>query len=307
MITGESVRTLGIVGTGAIGVSWAALGLSRGLDVMAWDPADGAEERLRSQAAILLGGDAPDGRLRFAGSLAETAAAADLVLENGPERLETKREIFAALDAAAGPEVLLASSSSGLMPTTFAGACARHPERVLVTHPFNPPHLVPLVEVVGGRQTSEEAIEAAMTTLRALGKKPIRIRQEVPGHVANRLQAALWREAYSLVDRGVASVADIDTAIADGPGLRWSLLGPFATQHVSGGPGGLRHVMEHLGPPMVEWWDTLEQPEWTPELKDKIAAGMDSELGDTGTADLVARRDAALRQLMRLKAEHDLS
>lgn len=307
MIKGENIRTLGIVGAGAIGVSWTALGLSRGLDVVAWDPAAGAEDRLRAQAATLLGGEMPaDGELRFAGSLAEVAETADLVLENGPERLETKREIFAALDAAAAPEVLLASSSSGLTPSTFADACARHPERVLVTHPFNPPHLVPLVEVVGGRLTSEEAIEAAMTALRSLGKKPIRIRQEIPGHVANRLQAALWREAYSLVDRGIVSVADIDTAIADGPGLRWSLLGPFATQHVSGGPGGLRHVMEHLGPPMVEWWDTLQQPEWTPELIDRIVAGMDEALAGTDTADLVARRDQALLQLMRLKADHDL-
>lgn len=307
MITGENIRTLGIVGTGAIGVSWAALGLSRGLDIVAWDPADGAGERLRAQVTTLLDGEAPAAeRIRFAGGPGEVAAAADLVLESGPERLEIKRELFAALDDAAAPGVLLASSSSGLMPSTFQDACARHPERMLVAHPFNPPHLVPLVEVVGGRRTSEEAIEAAMTALRHLGKKPIRIRQEVPGHVANRLQAALWREAYSLVDRGIASVADIDTAIADGPGLRWSLLGPFATQHVSGGPGGLRHALEHLGPPMVEWWETLGQPEWTPELIDRLVTGMTEALAGTDTADLVTRRDQALRQLMRLKTDHDL-
>lgn len=308
MITGENIRTLGIVGTGAIGVSWAALGLSRGLDIVAWDPADGAEERLRAQVTTLLDGEAPAAeRIRFAGGLGEVAEAAGMVLESGPERIETKREIFAALDDAAGPGVLLASSSSGLMPSTVQDACARHPERMLVAHPFNPPHLVPLVEVVGGRQTSEEAIEATMTALRHLGKKPIRIHQEVPGHVANRLQAALWREAYSLVDRGIVSVADIDTAIADGPGLRWSLLGPFATQHVSGGPGGLRHALEHLGPPMVEWWETLGQPEWTPELIDRLVTGMTEALAGTDAADLVARRDQALRQLMRLKTEHDLA
>lgn len=295
MRSGESVRTLGVVGTGAIGVSWVALGLEHGLDVVAWDPAEGAEERLRAQV--------PEGPLRFADGLEDIGAAADLVLESGPERLEVKREIFAALDAAAPAEVLLTSSSSGLMPSTFQDACTRHPERVLVAHPFNPPHLVPLVEVVGGSATSPEAVEAALETLRHLGKRPIHIRREVPGHVANRLQAALWREAYHLVDQGIVSVADIDTAIADGPGLRWSLLGPFATQHLSGGPGGLGHVLEHLGPPMVEWWDDLGHPALTAGLVEKLVDGVDEELDGTSAEDLVARRDQALRRLLEIKTD----
>ncbi len=232
---------------------------------------------------------------------------ADVVLESGPERLETKRELFARLDAVAGPEVLLASSSSGLVPSSFQDACARHPERVLVAHPFNPPHLVPLVEVVGGRATSEEAVEAALALLRHLGKKPIRIRREVPGHVANRLQAALWREAYHLVDTGVVSVADLDVAIASGPGLRWSLLGPIATQHVSGGPGGFAHVMAHLGPPMVEWWRDLGDPELTQELVDRLVHGIDDELDGADVDELVVRRDRALAELIELKAAHGLA
>lgn len=295
MRSGESVRTLGVVGTGAIGVSWVVLGLEHGLDVIAWDPAEGAEERLRAQI--------PEGSLRFADSLEEVGAAADLVLESGPERLEVKREIFAALDAAAAGDVLLTSSSSGLMPSTFQDACTHHPERVLVAHPFNPPHLVPLVEVVGGSATSAVAVEAALETLRHLGKRPIHIRREVPGHVANRLQAALWREAYHLVDQGIVSVADIDTAIADGPGLRWSLLGPFATQHLSGGPGGLGHVLEHLGPPMVEWWDDLGHPKLTAGLVEKLVDGVGEELDGTSAEDLVARRDQALRRLLEIKTD----
>ena len=295
MRSGETVRTLGVVGTGAIGVSWVVLGLEHGLDVVAWDPAEGAEERLRAQI--------PEGSLRFAEGLEEVGRDADLVLESGPERLEVKREIFAALDAAAAPDVLLTSSSSGLMPSTFQDACTRHPERVLVAHPFNPPHLVPLVEVVGGSATSAEAVEAALETLRHLGKRPIHIRREVPGHVANRLQAALWREAYHLVDQGIVSVADIDTAIADGPGLRWSLLGPFATQHLSGGPGGLGHVLEHLGPPMVEWWNDLGHPELTAELVEKLVDGVDEELDGTSAEDLVGRRDQALRRLLEIKTD----
>lgn len=300
MRSGENVRTLGVVGTGAIGVSWVVLGLEHGLDVVAWDPAEGAEERLRAQVAVPTG-DA--GSLRFADSLGEVGAAADLVLESGPERLEVKREIFAALDEAAAGDVLLTSSSSGLMPSTFQDACTHHPERVLVAHPFNPPHLVPLVEVVGGSATSAEAVEAALETLRHLGKRPIHIRREVPGHVANRLQAALWREAYHLVDQGIVSVADIDTAIADGPGLRWSLLGPFATQHLSGGPGGLGHVLEHLGPPMVEWWDDLGHPELTAGLVEKLVDGVDEELDGTSAEDLVGRRDQALRRLLEIKTD----
>ncbi|MEU0264671.1 3-hydroxyacyl-CoA dehydrogenase NAD-binding domain-containing protein [Nocardioides sp. NPDC006303] len=295
MRSGENVRTLGVVGTGAIGVSWVVLGLEHGLDVVAWDPAEGAEERLRAQI--------PEGSLRFAEGLEEVGRDADLVLESGPERLEVKREIFAALDAAAAPDVLLTSSSSGLMPSTFQDACTHHSERVLVAHPFNPPHLVPLVEVVGGSATSAEAVDAALETLRHLGKRPIHIRREVPGHVANRLQAALWREAYHLVDQGIVSVADIDTAIADGPGLRWSLLGPFATQHLSGGPGGLGHVLEHLGPPMVEWWDDLGHPKLTAGLVEKLVDGVDEELDGTSAEDLVARRDQALRRLLEIKTD----
>jgi carnitine 3-dehydrogenase len=241
-------------------------------------------------------------RLTFTADLGEAAAAADLVLENGPERLEIKRELFAALDAAAGPGVLLASSSSGLGPSSFAGACARHPERVLVAHPFNPPHLVPLVEVVGGRETSEQAVESALEIFRYLGKRPIRLRRELPGHVANRLQAALWREAYYLAGQGVVSVEDIDVAISSGPGLRWALLGPFATQHLSGGGGGLEHVLAHLGPPMVEWWDDLGSPELSPELIATLVAGVRQEFAGRDETDVLARRDRALRELMDLKA-----
>lgn len=312
-LAAEEVRTLGVVGAGAIGASWAALGLDRGLQVLAWDPAEGAEQRLRDQVDRLLraaerhtdgtaeGADRMTS-LRMADSLVDVAASADLVLEGGPERLEVKQQIFAELDAAARPEVLLTSSSSGLRPSEIQASCARHPERVLVAHPFNPPHLVPLVEVVGGSRTSEAAVDAALATFRHLGKQPIRIRQEVPGHVANRLQAALWREAYHLVDQGVCSVADIDAAISSGPGLRWALLGPFATQHVSGGPGGLAHVLDHLGPPMVEWWQDLGDPELTPSLVERLVAGVDEELAGADVAEVTARRDEGLQQLMELKA-----
>ncbi|WP_232668521.1 3-hydroxyacyl-CoA dehydrogenase NAD-binding domain-containing protein [Pseudonocardia sp. TRM90224] len=299
-----------VVGTGVIGASWAAHFLGRGMDVVATDPAAGAEERLRADVAAhwptvtalgLAEGASPE-RLTFTADLAAAVADADFVQESGPERPEVKHELFAALDAAARPDVVLASSSSGMLPSDIALGCPDHPERVLVGHPFHPPHVVPLVEVVPGRRTAEPAVESAMAFYAGAGKKPIRLRQELPGHVANRLQAALWREAYSLVDRGVATVADIDTAISDGPGLRWSVLGPFTAQHLSGGPGGIAHVLEHLGPPTEAWWRDLGDPTLTPALVDKIVAGVAEAVGDTDPAQLAARRDAVLLAVLAAKA-----
>jgi 3-hydroxyacyl-CoA dehydrogenase len=298
------IATVAVVGTGVIGASWAALFLSHGLDVVATDPASGAEERLRADVAAT--GLPVRGRLSFVADVAEAVAGADFVQENGPERIEVKHDLFAVMDAAARPDVVLASSSSGLVPSAIATACPAHPERLLVGHPFNPPHLLPLVEVVPGERTGEAAVDRAMAFYTSVGKKPIRLRHELPGHVANRLQAALWREAYSLVDRGVATVADIDTAIANGPGLRWALLGPFAVQHLSGGPGGIAHVLEHLGPPTEAWWRDMGDPSLTPELVGKIVAGVDAELAGLDPAELVARRDAAIRALLASKAEHGL-
>ncbi len=311
MIAADRIRTVCVVGTGAIGASWTALVLSRGLEVVATDPAEGASEALTDIVSARLAelGAADAGwqdRLTFEPDLGRAVTDSDLVLENGPERLEVKRDIFAALDEAAGPDVLLASSSSGLLPSSFQSACRRAPERVLVAHPFNPPHLLPLVEVVGGEQTSEEAVESAMQVMRRLGKRPIRIRRELPGHVANRLQAALWREAYHLVDQGVVSAADLDAAIASGPGLRWALLGPLATQHLSGGPGGLAHVLDHLGPPMADWWADLGQPELTPALVETLVAAVDDEFEGTSADDVRSRRDRALLDLMALKGRNGL-
>ena len=306
-----TVQRVAVVGTGVIGASWAAHFLAHGLDVTATDPSPGAEERLRSDVAAIwptltpAAGGSPE-RLAFTSDPAEAVADADFVQENGPEREDVKHEVFAVLDTAARPDVVLASSSSGLLPSVIARGCPQHPERVVIGHPFNPPHLIPLVEVVPGEKTSEQAVEAALAFYTAVGKKPIRLRQELPGHVANRLQAALWQEAYSLVERGVATVADIDTAITHGPGLRWAVLGPFANQHLSGGPGGIAHVLEHLGPPTEAWWRDLGQVTLTPELVAKLVAGVDEELAGVDPAELVARRDAVLTALLAAKARTDL-
>jgi carnitine 3-dehydrogenase len=306
-----NVQRVAVVGTGVIGISWAAHFLAHGLDVVATDPAPGAEERLRADVAAIWPTVQPVAgasleRLSFTADAGAAAAGADFVQENGPEREDVKHRLFAVLDEAARPEVVLASSSSGLLPSVIARGAPRHPERVLIGHPFNPPHLIPLVEVVPGEKTAEEAVEAAIAFYAAVGKKPIRLRQEVPGHIANRLQAALWQEAYSLVERGVATVADIDTAIANGPGLRWAVLGPFLNKHLSGGPGGIAHDLEHLGPPTEKWWRDLGQVTLTPELVAKLVAGVDEELAGVDPAELAARRDVVLNALLAAKAQTEL-
>jgi 3-hydroxyacyl-CoA dehydrogenase len=297
------IATIAVVGAGSIGGSWTVLALAKGLTVHAADPDPAAADRLSATVETLLTDLDADAaalaRLHVHTDGAAAAAAADFVIEAGPERVDVKRELFAALDEATAPDVVLASSSSGFGPSAFQDAC-RHAERVVVAHPFNPPHLVPLVEVVGGKVTSEATMEATMSTMSLLGRRPVRVRSELPGHVVNRLQAALWREAYDLVRRGAITVADLDQAVASGPGLRWALLGPIATQHLSGGPGGMAHVLEHLGPPMLDWWDDLGTPELTPELTAQLVDGVTEEMGGR-EGDVLARRDRALRELLALK------
>lgn len=308
------VSRVAIVGTGVIGISWSALFLARGLEVCATDPDPSTPDRLAGDVeawwpslerqGLVVDGASPD-RWTFVPDAAQAVDGADFVQENGPERIDIKHELYKVMDEVAGPEVVLASSTSGLMASDIQQACARHPERVVIGHPFNPPHLVPLVEVVRGRATSDHAMDAAMAFYQAVGKSPIRVNTELPGHITNRLQAALWREAYWLVEQGACSVADIDLAISSGPGLRWALLGPFATQHLSGGPGGIAHVLEHLGPPMVEWWQTAETAAWTDELKTAVVDGVDAELAGIDQGAMLADRDRLLEQLIVAKAAVD--
>jgi len=304
-----SVRHIAVIGTGVIGASWAANFLARGLDVTATDPAPGAEERLRRGIAAhwpalerigLADGASPD-RLRFAATPEAALEGADFVQENGPERLEVKRDLFRAMDAVAPPGVVLSSSSSFLPMSEVQTACARHPERVVLGHPFNPPHLIPLVEVVGGKSTSEETIARAMEFYAGIGKKPIRLKKEVRGHIANRLQAALWQEAVHLLEEGVADVADIDAAIAHGPGLRWALLGPFLNLHLSGGAGGIEHLLSHLGPSIETMWRGLGTASLAPAVQAAITQGTRAELAALDEAEMVRQRDQVLLDLLRAK------
>ncbi len=306
------VRKVGIVGTGVIGASWAAYYLARGFDVRASDPGEGAEQGLRAKVAEFwpalermgLAQGASLQRLHFDKDLAQALKDVDFVQENGPERVAIKRDLLASITAAIGPEVIVATSSSGILISEVQDA-AIHPERIVLGHPFNPPHLIPLVEVVGGRLTSAQAIERTMAFYAEIGKKPILLRREIKGHIANRLQAALWREAFSLIDSGVASVADVDTAISHGPGLRWALLGPFMNLHLSGGERGIGHVIEHLGPPIEGWWRELgELSAFTPGLAERAMGGVEEELNGRDARELTQARDQILIGLLEMKAAH---
>ena len=306
----QEVRRVAVVGTGVIGASWAAYFLARGLEVSATDPMPDAEVKLRAAVARhwpsleLLGlapGASPE-HLRFSASLEEALEGADFVQENGPEREDLKIDLFRRMDAALPAHVVLASSSSGLLMSKVQAAC-RHPGRVVLGHPFNPPHLIPLVEAIGGAQTAPEAVQAALDFYTAIGKKAIHVRKEVKGHIANRLQAALWREAFHLVEQGVASTEDIDTAIAYGPGLRWALMGPYLNLHMSGGEGGIGHMLDHLGPPIESWWADLGAPSITAALKAQIRAGVEEQMSGKTSAGIAAERDQLLVQLLAAKSK----
>ncbi|WP_144637444.1 3-hydroxyacyl-CoA dehydrogenase NAD-binding domain-containing protein [Bordetella genomosp. 13] len=309
----ESSKKVAIVSTGVIGANWATLFLARGYDVVATDPSPQAESALHARVAaqwptmqaLGLSPGADPARLRFTASLEDAVADACFVQESAPERIDVKVDLFRRMDAAAPPDTLLASSSSGLSVTAMQQACA-HPERVVLGHPFNPPHLIPLVEVCGGEKTAPEAVRRAMDFYAGLGKRPVHVRREISGHIANRLQAALWREAFHLVDQGVASVADIDTVIAHGPGLRWALLGPFLNMHLSGGNGGIDHMLAHLGQPIEDWWNDLGAPAMTDALKGKVVEGVDQAAGNLTPFWLETRRDKALIELLRMKAACNL-
>src|SRR5262245_22416526 len=259
MSLAQRIRRMAIVGTRVICAIWPAYYLARGFDVVATDPAPNAEANLRKYVddawplltSVGLSDGASRDRLTFTTSLQDALSAADFVQENGPERPDFKKKLFADIDAATPVDSIIASSSSGITPSVMQTDCV-HAERVLVGHPFNPPHVIPLVEVVGGAKTSEEAVRRAMAFYTSIGKKAIRLNKELPGHVANRLQAALFREVLYLIEQDVLSVGDADDAVSYGPGLRWGVMGPSLQWHLGGGQGGIKHLREHLRPGMVQ-------------------------------------------------------
>ena len=307
----KPIHRVAIIGTGVIGASWAALFLAKGLEVVATDVAPNAEAALKRfvEAAwpalkrLGLTPGASPSKLSFSPDLATAVKGADLIQENGPERIDFKKRLYGQLDELLPPEVIIASSSSGLTMSEIQSGCGAHPERCVIGHPFNPPHVVPLVEIVGGAKTSEETIRRVDDFYTGLGKRTIRVHKEVPGHVANRLQSALSREVYHLVAEGVVSAADADTALSWGPGLRWGVMGSLLLNHLGGGQGGIEHFLEQFAAPMTAWWKVLGQPVLTPQVQKKLIDSVRAEVGSRSIDELAAQRDELLLGLIELRTQ----
>jgi len=310
MAFNKPIRRIAIVGTGVIGASWAAYYLSRGFDVVATDPAPNAEENLRKYIEnawpLLVKAGLADGasrdRLKFTASMKQALSEADIVQENAPERPDFKIRLFAEMDQAAPEDAIIASSSSGITMDVMQSAC-KHPERCVVGHPFNPPHIVPLVEVVGGAKTSEETIERAIAFYASIGKKPIRLHKAIPGHAANRLQAALYKEMLFLIQQGVLDVADTDIAVSYGPGLRWGVMGQSLQWHLGGGAGGIHHFMDHLMGGLEGLMKSLEMPNVTPALKQTIIDGVVTESRGQSVEQLADEENNVMLGLLGLRAK----
>jgi 3-hydroxyacyl-CoA dehydrogenase len=310
-MSNKPVRRIAIIGTGVIGASWSALFLAKGLEVTATDVAPNAEAALSrfvdaawpALKRLGLSPGASQSNLKFTAELAHAIAGADLVQENGPERIEFKQKLYGQLDDLLPPDVIIASSSSGLTMSEIQSGAASHPERCVIAHPFNPPHLVPLVEIVGGAKTSEATIRRAAEFYTSIGQRTVRLNKEMPGHVANRLQAALAREVYYLVAEGVVSAADVDTALSWGPGLRWGIMGNMMLNHLGGGPGGIEHFFQQFSGPMTAWWKTLGSPVLTPEVQKKLSDSVHAEVGSRTIDELAAKRDEVLLGLLELRAK----
>ena len=309
----RSVNRVAIIGTGVIGASWAALFLAKGLEVVATDVAPNAEASLKkfieeawpALSRLGLSPGASQANLEFTSDLPTAVERADFVQENGPERIDFKKKLYGQLDELLPPDVIVASSSSGLTMSEIQLGCSSHPERCVIGHPFNPPHIIPLVEIVGGAKTSEDTIRRASEFYTGLGKRTVRLHKEVPGHVANRLQAALAREVYYLVAEGVVSVADVDTALCWGPGLRWGVMGQVLLNHLGGGMGGIEHFFAQFTGPVTAWWKVLGSPELTPAVQKKLIDGLHEEVGSRSIDELAAQRDEVLLGLLELRAKSD--
>src|ERR1700752_2957012 len=305
----KPIRRIAIIGTGVIGASWASLYLAKGLQVVATDPAPNAEAALRkfvetawpALKRLGLSAGASQSNLKFTTDLAQAVAGVDLVQENGPERIDFKQKLYGQLDELLSPDVIIASSSSGLTMSEIQKGAASHPERCVIAHPFNPPHLIPLTEIVGGARTSEATIRRATEFYTSIGQRTVRLNKEMPGHVANRLQAALAREVYYLVSEGVVSVADVDTALCWGPGLRWGIMGNVLLNHLGGGPGGIQHFFHEFTGPMEAWWKTLCSPVLTLEVQKKLINSVHAEAGSRSIDELEKERDEVLLGLIELR------
>ncbi|KAK5045072.1 hypothetical protein LTR84_010220 [Exophiala bonariae] len=312
----QKIHTVAIIGCGVIGMSWACLFLAKGLKVIITDPVEGTEQRFKEYLddawptlELQLGSiDQQQAKnYEFVDDIAPRLGSVDFIQENGPENVEFKQNLFKILDQHARSDIVIASSSSGLPSSVFIGKCEHQPDRILIGHPFNPPHLIPLVEVVPHVGTSSVAVSTALAFYRSLGKIPVLVRKEVPGFVANRLQAAINAEAYSLISRGVISAEDLDKAVTSGPGLRWAVTGPIVTNALGGGGGadGFSTRLERLGPAIRGWEDDMHKHrfDWSEEMLSVLKADVAEYLATVEWTQLTRQRDSVLLQVLRSKSQ----
>lgn len=314
----EEIKTIGVVGVGVIGASWTALFLYKGFKVKVYDPYPIDEELFKKRIQANLN-DLRDldlqkqsshslqdvlSNLELHNSLKDAVADVDFIQENAPERLDLKQKLYQDITSYCPEKTLIASSSSGLKVSDFQKEAA-HPERILLGHPFNPPHLLPLVEIVGGNLTDPQLLKRASEFYQRLGKHPIILNKEVKGHVANRLQAALWREAFSLVKEGVCSAEDVDIAITSGPGLRWALFGPYINMELAN-QKGFKEAIHHLGSPMTEWWNDMQAFQHSEETTELLEAQTKQLLADYKDVDLYQKRDKGLVDILKLRQQLEL-
>lgn len=294
---GKAGGRIAVIGGGLIGISWTALFLAHGHDVALFEPDADARAAVPgrlslplAQIAELAGSLPEPGRLYLFETVEEAVATAGWIQENAPENVPLKRELYARIEAAAPEGVTIASSTSSLVWSELSVGMAR-PERLITAHPFNPPHLMPLVELFG---PDVARVRAAADFFRSLGRHPVMLKREAVGHIANRLSSALWREAVNMVAEGIADVAEIDAALVHGPGLRWSVVGAHMAYHLGGGPGGIAHYLAHLGPSQERRWQDLGSPRLDGPTQEKLVAGIAAEAQGRDIATLEAARDAGL-------------
>ena len=304
-------RKVGVIGTGVIGNGWIARFLAKGYNVVAFDPAEGAEMRTRTLLKRIwptledlgVSKDASIDKLQFVNTIKEAAEEAEYVQENVPERETLKKQVLQEIDKHLKPKGIIGSSTSGITATVLQEGL-RHPERLIVAHPFNPVYILPLVEVVGGERTGKAVIDKAKALFEAVDMKPLVIHKEIEGHVADRLMEALWREALHIVNDGVATTDEVDRAITYGAGLRWALMGPFMTFHMAGGDAGMRHMLEQFGPALKLPWTKLVAPELTEELKERVIEGCESSGQGKTVAELEEKRNEFLVKQLELVSDY---
>src|ERR1700754_4501445 len=309
----RQVKTLGLLGTGVIGGGWAARALHYGIDVIAADVKPEMEAWIRGAVANAEGALSrltfaplpPKGKLTFTTDLLAMAKQVDFIQENIPEQLELKQRVLGEVSRGAPGDVIIASSTSGLMPTDLQKSMVA-PERFLVAHPFNPVYLLPLVELVGGSKTSAQSIEAARKFFTYIGMHALHVRKEIPGHLTDRLQEAIWREILHLVNDGIATTGELDESIIYGPGLRWAAMGTNLIYHLAGGEPGMRHMLRQFGPCLKWPWTKLEAPELTESLIDKMVDGTQAQADGRSIRELERLRDDYLVDIQQVLRKYNL-